>query len=123
VPYYSSVPFHLALIGLMGALTLWLIAGGRMEGGALVRVPLPGGQSFTPSEFIRLAVAFFLAQYLAANARVLRNLRQPLGHFFPLNRFFVVHRPELVTLLTMLGCTGSSSSCCATSDRPPSSSA
>ena len=49
------------------------------EGGALVRVPLVGGLSFTPSEFIRLAVAFLLAQYLAANARVLRNLRQPLG--------------------------------------------
>ena len=69
-------------------------------------MPLPGRQSFTPSEFIRLAVAFFLAQYLAANARVLRNLRQPLGRVFPLNRFFVVHRPELVTLLTMLGLYG-----------------
>jgi cell division protein FtsW len=106
VPYYGSVPFHLVLIALMAALMLWLLAGGRAEGGALVRVPLPGGQSFTPSEFIRLAVAFFLAQYLAANARVLRNLRQPLGRVFPFNRFFVVHRPELVTLLTMLGLYG-----------------
>ena len=39
------------------------------EAGALVRVPLPGGMSFTPSEFVRLAVAFFLAQYLAAVRR------------------------------------------------------
>jgi cell division protein FtsW len=102
VPYYSSVPFHLLLLALMAVLTLWLVAGGRPEGGALVRVPLPGGWSFTPSEFVRLAVAFFLAQYLAANARVLRNLRQPLGPIFPFNRFFVEHRPELMTLLAML---------------------
>jgi cell division protein FtsI/penicillin-binding protein 2/cell division protein FtsW (lipid II flippase) len=106
VPYYSSVPFHLALLVLMAVLTLWLVVRGRPEAGALVRVPLPGGMSFTPSEFVRLAVAFFLAQYLAANARVLRNLRQPLGRIFPLNRFFVEHRPELVTLLTMLGLYG-----------------
>jgi cell division protein FtsW len=107
VPYYPSVPFHLALIGLLvAALILWLLAGGRAEGGALVRVPLFGGQSFTPSEFIRLAFAFFLAQYLAANARVLRNLRQPLGRFFPLNRVVVVHWPELATIVVMLALYG-----------------
>jgi cell division protein FtsI/penicillin-binding protein 2/cell division protein FtsW (lipid II flippase) len=99
-PYYRSVPFHLGLLVLMLLLVVWLVLGGRDERGALVRAPLPGGRSFTPSEFIRLAVAFFLADYLAVNSRVLRNLRQPLGRVFPLNRIVVEHRPELLALLT-----------------------
>jgi cell division protein FtsW (lipid II flippase) len=72
------------------------------RGGAIVQVPLPFGWSFTPSEFVRLAVAFFLAEFLAANARVMRSLRQPLGRAFPLNRITVEHLPDLVVVLTML---------------------
>src|SRR5262249_22452582 len=52
------------------------------------------------SEFIRLAVAFFLADYLGRHSRVLRNLRQPVGRFFPLNRIMVEDRALLLVLLT-----------------------
>jgi cell division protein FtsI/penicillin-binding protein 2/cell division protein FtsW (lipid II flippase) len=104
-PYYASLPFHLLLLGGMAVLLLWLRLFGRADaglGGAIVQAPLPFGGSFTPSEFVRLAVAFFLAEFLATNARVMRTLRQPLGRRWPLNRIFVEHAPELIVVLTML---------------------
>lgn len=104
-PYYASLPFHLLLLGGMAVLLLWLRVFGRPDegsAGAIVQVPLPGGWSFTPSEFVRLAVAFFLAEYLAVNARVMRNLREPLGRCWPFCRLRVEHKPELVVVLAML---------------------
>ena len=101
LPYYPSVPFYLALVGLMSVLLLGLLIGGRPEvsSGAIVRVPLMRGVSFTPSEFVRLAVAFLLADFLGRNSRVLRNLREPLGRVFPFNRIMMEPRIELVVLL------------------------
>jgi len=100
-PYYESVPFHFLLIGLMGFLAVLLMFRGiRSQEGALIQVPLPGGIRFTPSEVIRLAVAFFLADYLGRNSRLLRNLRQPVGRVWPLNRLHFERRAELVVLLT-----------------------
>lgn len=104
-PYYASLPFHALLLGGMVLLLIWLRLVGQSDagrGGAIVQVPLPFGWSFTPSEFVRLAVAFFLAEFLAANARVMRSLRQPLGKVWPLSRITVEHLPELVVVLTML---------------------
>ena len=103
-PYYESAPFHILLLLLMVLLSLLLVLHGiRSEGGALIQVPLPGGIRFTPSELIRLAVAFFLADYLGRNSRVLRNLRQPLGRVWPLNRLYVEPRTELTVVLTTVG--------------------
>jgi cell division protein FtsI/penicillin-binding protein 2/cell division protein FtsW (lipid II flippase) len=99
-PYYESVPFHLLLLGMMGLLLLLLKVGGiRSDNGAFVQVTLPGGIRFTPSELVRLAVAFFLADYLGRNSRVLRNLRRPLGKSWPLNRILVEPRTDLLILL------------------------
>lgn len=103
-PYYESVPFHAVLLLVMFLLAgLLAIHGIRSEGGALIQVPLPGGIRFTPSELIRLAVAFFLADYLGRHSRVLRNLRQPLGRVWPLNRMYVEPRTELTVVLTTVG--------------------
>ena len=103
-PYYQSVPFHVLLFVLMLFLALLLLVRGvRSEGGALIQVPLPGGLSFTPSELIRLAVAFFLADYLGRNSRILRNLRQPLGRVWPLNRIHLERRAELAVVLITVG--------------------
>ncbi len=101
LPYYESAPFHLLLFGLMLLLVGWLLIGGRPSGssGAIVMVPLLGKASFTPSEFVRLAVAFFLADYLSRHSRVMRNLRQPVVRIFPLNRLTVEDRAHLVVLL------------------------
>jgi cell division protein FtsI/penicillin-binding protein 2/cell division protein FtsW (lipid II flippase) len=99
-PYYESIPFHFLLLALMVLLALLLLLGGKSTGGSLIQVPLPGGFTFTPSEVIRLAVAFFLADYLGRNSRILRNLRQPLGRVWPLNRLYLERRAELVILLT-----------------------
>lgn len=106
-PYYASIPFHLMLFALMVLLALLLLVKGvRSTGDALIQVPLPGGFSFTPSELIRLAVAFFLADYLGRNSRVLRNLHEPIGRVWPLNRIRLEPRVELTVLLTtvMLYC-------------------
>jgi cell division protein FtsI/penicillin-binding protein 2/cell division protein FtsW (lipid II flippase) len=103
-PYYDSVPFHLLLLALMAFLALLLLVRGiRSEGGALIQVPLPGGIRFTPSELIRLAVAFFLADYLGRNSRILRNLRQPIGRIWPLNRIHTERRAELMGVLLTVG--------------------
>lgn len=103
-PYYESIPFHLLLLGGMLCLLLLLKLGGvRGEGGSLVRVPLPFGQSFTPSEFVRLAVAFFLADYLGRNATALRNLRRPLAPVWPLRLLRVERRAELGVVLLTVG--------------------
>lgn len=103
-PYYASVPFHLLLLGSMGLLLVLLKLGGvRGEGGALVQVPLPGGFSFTPSELIRLAVAFFLADYLGRNSRALRNLRQPVARVWPLSLLRLERRAELGIVLLTVG--------------------
>jgi cell division protein FtsI/penicillin-binding protein 2/cell division protein FtsW (lipid II flippase) len=103
-PYYESAPVHLLLIALMALLAVLLaVKGLRGEGGALIQVPLPGGIKFTPSELIRLAIAFFLADYLARNSLVLRKLRQPLGRVWPLNRLYVEQRAELLVLLFAVG--------------------
>ncbi len=103
-PYYESVPFHLLFLLLMGFLALTLVFRGlRAEGGALIQVRLPGGIQFTPSEFVRLSVAFFLADYLGRNSRVLRRLRQPLGSVWPLNRLHFERRAELGVLLVTVG--------------------
>ncbi|MFN3649301.1 MAG: FtsW/RodA/SpoVE family cell cycle protein [Armatimonadota bacterium] len=99
-PYYESIPFHALLLGGMALLALLLLIGGvRAENGALIQVQLPGGIRFTPSELIRLAVAFFLADYLGRNSRVLRSLREPLAGFWPLNRLQMERRTELVVVL------------------------
>lgn len=106
-PYYDSIPFHFLLLGLMVLLSLLLMVRGiRSTGDALIQVTLPGGLSFTPSELIRLAVAFFLADYLGRNSRVLRTLREPIGRVWPLNRIRIEPRVELTVLLTtvMLYC-------------------
>lgn len=106
-PYYESIPFHFLLVGLMVILSLLLMVRGiRSTGDALVQVTLPGGLRFTPSELIRLAVAFFLADYLGRNSRVLRTLREPIGRVWPLNRIRMEPRVELTVLLTtvMLYC-------------------
>jgi cell division protein FtsI/penicillin-binding protein 2/cell division protein FtsW (lipid II flippase) len=102
LPYYESTPFHLILVGLMVLLVGWLFVRGRVSGpsGAIVIVPVIGHLSFTPSEFIRLAVAFFLADYLGQHSRILRNLRQPVVRIFPLNRLTIENRAQLVVLLT-----------------------
>lgn len=103
-PYYESIPFHLLLLAMMGVLALLLLVGGvRSQGGSLIQVRLPGGFSFTPSELIRLAVAFFLADYLGRNARIMRSLRQPLGRAWPLNRLYFERRTELLIVLTTVG--------------------
>lgn len=103
-PYYASFPFHLALVGLMLLLALLLLLHGiRAENGALIQVRLPGGVQFTPSELIRLAVAFFLADYLGRNSRIMRNLRQPLGRVWPLNRLYLERRTELSVVLITVG--------------------
>jgi cell division protein FtsI/penicillin-binding protein 2/cell division protein FtsW (lipid II flippase) len=103
-PYYESVPFHLLLLALMALMALLLLVKGvRSTGGSLIQVPLPGGLTFTPSEVIRLAVAFFLADYLGRNSRILRNLRQPLGRVWPLNRLYFERRAELMVVLTTVG--------------------
>jgi cell division protein FtsW (lipid II flippase) len=103
-PYYESIPFHLLLFGLMCLLSLLLLVKGvRSTGGSLIQVPLPGGVTFTPSEVIRLAVAFFLADYLGRNSRILRSLRQPLGKVWPLNRIHLERRTELMVVLTTVG--------------------
>jgi peptidoglycan glycosyltransferase len=100
-PYYDSAPFHLLLLAMMGLLALLLMVKGiRAQNGALVQVPLPFGIKFTPSEIIRLVVAFFLADYLGRNSRILRNLRQPVGRIWPLNRIYLERRTELLVLLT-----------------------
>ena len=102
-PYYDSIPFHLALLLLMMGLALLLaVRGIRAEGGALIQVPLPFGLHFTPSEPIRLAVAFFLADFLGAHSRALQERRQPLGRAWPLNRLTIEPRTELVILLTTI---------------------
>lgn len=102
-PYYESIPFHLLLLGMMGLLALALLVGGvRSQGGSLIQVRV-GGFSFTPSELIRLAVAFFLADYLGRNARIMRSLRQPLGRVWPLNRLYFERRTELMIVLTTVG--------------------
>jgi peptidoglycan glycosyltransferase len=99
-PYYESIPFHLFLIALMAVLVILLLFRGiRSQEGSLIQVPLPGGFRFTPSELIRLAVAFFLADFLGRNSRVMRNLRQPLASFWPLNRIRLERKAELVILL------------------------
>jgi len=106
-PYYDSIPFHFLLVGLMVLLSLLLMVKGiRSTGDALIQVTLPGGLTFTPSELIRLAVAFFLADYLGRNSRVLRTLREPIGRVWPLNRIRIEPRVELTVLLTtvMLYC-------------------
>jgi cell division protein FtsI/penicillin-binding protein 2/cell division protein FtsW (lipid II flippase) len=106
-PYYDSIPFHFLLVGLMVLLAVLLMFKGvRSTGDALIQVTLPGGFSFTPSELIRLAVAFFLADYLGRNSRVLRNLREPVGRVWPFNRIRLEPRVELTVLLTtvMLYC-------------------
>lgn len=103
-PYYESIPFHLFLLGLMVLLALLLLVGGvPSQGGSLIQVRLPGGFSFTPSELIRLAVAFFLADYLGRNARIMRSLRQPLGRVWPLNRLYFERRSELTVVLVTVG--------------------
>ncbi|HTE20167.1 MAG TPA: FtsW/RodA/SpoVE family cell cycle protein [Armatimonadota bacterium] len=103
-PYYESIPFHLLLLAMMLLLAVLLLVGGvRSDGGALIQVRLPWGTQFTPSELIRLAVAFFLADYLGRNSRILRNLRQPLGRVWPLNRIHMERRSELLVVLTMVG--------------------
>lgn len=103
-PYYESIPFHLVLIALMGLMAVLLLFGGvPSSGGSLIQVRLPGGFSFTPSEFIRLAVAFFLADYLGRNGRLLRNLRQPVFRVWPLNRVQFERRTELLVVLTTVG--------------------
>lgn len=100
-PYYESVPFHLLALALMVMMALLLLVRGlRAENGAVIQVKLPGGIQFTPSEVIRLVVAFFLADYLGRNSRILRNLRQPVAKFWPLNRVYMERRTELIVLLT-----------------------
>lgn len=102
-PYYESAPFHVLLFGLMILMALLLLFRGlRAENGAVIQVRLPGGLQFTPSEVIRLAVAFFLADYLGRNSRLLRNLREPVGRIWPLNRIYMEKRTELVVLLTTI---------------------
>ncbi len=102
-PYYPSVPFHLMLVVLMLALgALLLVHHVRTEGGALVQVMLPGGIRFTPSEVIRLAVAFFLADYLGRNSRLMRTMRSPMGRVWPFNRIQVERRTELTVVLITL---------------------
>ncbi len=103
-PYYASLPFHVSLVVFMIVLGGLLAMGGiRTEGGSLIQVPLPGGLSFTPSELIRLSVAFFLADFLGRNSRVLRNLRTPIGRVWPLNRIFLEPRVELTVVLVTVG--------------------
>lgn len=103
-PYYESIPFHFLLLGFMALLAVLLLVGGvRSTGGSLIQVRLPGGLQFTPSELIRLAVAFFLADYLGRNSRIMRNLRQPLGKVWPLNRLYFERRTELMVVLTTVG--------------------
>jgi cell division protein FtsI/penicillin-binding protein 2/cell division protein FtsW (lipid II flippase) len=103
-PYYESLPFHFLLVALMAGLALLLLVGGvPSQGGSLIQVRLPGGLSFTPSELIRLAVAFFLADYLGRNAALMRRLRQPLGRVWPLNRLYFERRTELFIVLTTVG--------------------
>jgi len=103
-PYYESLPFHFLLVALMFGLALLLLLGGvPSQGGSLIQVRMPGGWSFTPSELIRLAVAFFLADYLGRNAALMRRLRQPLGRFWPLNRLHFERKAELFVVLTTVG--------------------
>ncbi|MBI3912260.1 MAG: FtsW/RodA/SpoVE family cell cycle protein [Armatimonadetes bacterium] len=104
VPYYESIPFLLGLGLLMVVLILWLLVRGRPAGlsGAIIQAPLLGGWTFTPSEFVRLAVAFFLADYLGRNSKILRNLRQPLGRRWPLSLLTIEHAVTLSILLAVV---------------------
>ncbi|MBM3459999.1 MAG: FtsW/RodA/SpoVE family cell cycle protein, partial [Armatimonadetes bacterium] len=103
-PYYPSIPFHILLIGLMCLLGVLLLFGGvEKDGGALIQVPVGFGFTITPSEFIRLAVAYFLADYLGRNSQLLRGLREPIGRVWPFNRVFLEPRVELTVVVVTVG--------------------
>lgn len=103
-PYDPIALLHMLTIPLLCILLLLLMFKGiRSTGGALVQVSLPFGIRFTPSEPIRILVAFFLADYLGRHLKLLRNIKTPLADFWPLNRVRVEPRTELLVVLGLIG--------------------
>lgn len=103
-PYYPSLPFHLLIgLGMIVVAAMLLVGGVKSDGGSLVHVRLPLIGGFTPSEVIRLAMAFFLADYLGRNAGALNRLREPLGSNWPFNRLYLEAKVELTVVLAGTG--------------------
>lgn len=91
--YESGLLQVAAVAGLVVLLLLLKLKGIKTQGDALVTVPLPFGQSFTPSEPIRLLIAVFLADYLARRGKE----TEASGRIWPFNLIDIPAKRVIVT--------------------------